>query len=251
MVVEDLSVVPSVSELMGLSKAQPQSPVTVLSVGNDQDFVSMAHNSKDHVAGVMWSENCITLVNENRFVVARYRPELTPTAEMFFNHDEKRDRETMQRIWEGEFAAVQFTKQNLLKFLKTVEMVDAPKEVIDAIRNMKVTEKNEVSESISLDTDNTKTVIEESIQTNLPKRFSLMIPVSDDFIGKFEFEARVAPAKNRYGDEEKNKKVIELRVTNARQVLRARMSDIVSRLPRELPKYYGRMDVRVSEGRWV
>lgn len=151
----------------------------------------------------------------------------------------------------GGFSPVQFTKQNLLKFLKTVEMVDAPKEVIDAIKNMKVVERKEQSENISLGEDVVKTTIEESTQTNIPKRFSILIPVSDDFVGKFEFEANVVAAKNKYGNEEQNKKAIELRVVNARTVLKQRMESILAQLPAEIPKYYGRMDVRVNEGKWV
>lgn len=243
----------SVSDLMGIPKDLPQQavPVTVISVGRDSDFIQMAKNSQNSIAGVMWNENGITLVNQNRFVVARYKPELTSAASMFLEREEKRDRDSMQRIWEGEFSPVQFTKQNLLKFLKTVEMVDAPKEVIDAIKNMKVVERKEQSENISLGEDVVKTTIEESTQTNIPKRFSILIPVSDDFVGKFEFEANVVAAKNKYGNEEQNKKAIELRVVNARAVLKQRMESILAQLPAEIPKYYGRMDVRVNEGKWV
>jgi hypothetical protein len=237
---------------MSLSKPQPSTPVTVLSIGIDKDFAEMAKNSQASIAGVMWNESGITLVNQNRFVVARYKPELTPEASLFLEREDKRDRDNNNmRIWEGEFAPVQFTKQNLIKFLKTVEMVDAPKEVIESIRNMKVSERKEQHESINLDDDGSKMVLEETMQTNLPKQFTLLIPVSEDFVGKFEFEARVVPKKDRYGNDEQNKKAIELRVVNARKVLRARMESVVAMLPKEIPKYYGRMDTRVSEGKWV
>lgn len=242
----------ALSDIMGVSlqKQQPSLPITVLSLGRDSDFCEMANNSKASIAGIMWNESCVTLVNQNRLVVARYKPELTPVAEMLFEREEKRNNEHM-RIWEGEFAPVQFSKGDLLKFLKQVEMVDAPKEVIEAIRNMKVTERKELSDTISIDGDSTKMVVEETATTNIPKQFSCMIPVSDDFVGKFEFEAKVAPKKDRYGNDEANKKVIELRVINARQVLKQRMECVVARLPKEIPKYYGRMDVRVNEGKWV
>lgn len=242
----------ALSDIMGmsLSKTQPSLPITVLSLGRDSDFKNMADNSRTSIAGIMWNESCITLVNQNRLVVARYKPELTPVAAMLFEREDKRNNENM-RIWEGEFAPVQFTKQNLLKFLKQVEMVDAPTEVIEAIRNMKITERKEQSDVISIDGDSNKMVLEETTSTNIPKQFSCMIPVSDDFVGKFEFEAKVAPKRNEYGHEEANKKVIELRVINARQVLKQRMESIVSDLPKEIPKYYGRMDVRVNEGTWV
>lgn len=243
----------SVSDIMGIPK-QPVSlplPVTVISVGHESDFIQMVQNSKSSIAGIMWNENGITLVNQNRFVVARYKPDFTPVAAMFLEREEKRNRDDNVRIWEGEFAPIQFTKQNLLKFLKQVEMVDAPKEVIDAIRNMKVSERNEQTESISLDEDSSKMIIEESMQTNLPKHFTLIIPISDDFSGKFDFEAQVVKKKNKYGDEEANKKAIELRMVNARAVLKQRMESVLSKLPTEIPRYYGRMDVRVNEGKWV
>ena len=244
-------IIPSVAELMGISSV-PESnvPVTVLRVGNNMDFIKMAKNSAPKLAGVMWSENCITLVAQNRFVVGCYEPALTPVAKMFFSHENKRGRDE-RRIWEGEFDPVLFTKQNLLKFLKTVEMTNAPREIIEAIRNMKVTEKKEVASTINLNETSEKTVIEESEETNLPTRFSLTIPVSDDFAGKFDFEAKVVPARDRYDNEDKNKKAIELRVINARQVLRARMESIVAQIPAEVPRYYGRMDVRVGTGEWA
>jgi hypothetical protein len=244
----------SVTDIMSVqdTKAQMPTPVTVLSVGIDKDFIEMANNSRNSIAGIMWNENGITLVNQNRFVVARYQPIITPTASMFLERHKKRDRDDeFKRIWEGEFVPVQFTKQNLLKFLKTVEMVDAPKEIIDAIKNMKVLERKEQNESISLDEDSSKMVVEESMQTNLPSRFNLMIPVSDDFVGKFEFEAKVVKKKKEYGGYEENKKAIELRVVNARVVLKQRMESIIKQLPQDIPKYYGSMNVRVGQGGWV
>lgn len=248
----ELATIPTVAELMGKPTTPEQAvPVTMLRVGRDTDFISMARNTAPKLAGVMWNERCITLVAQNRFVIASFEPELTPIATMFMAPHEKRDRDDDIKIWEGEFAPVQFTKQNLLKFLKRVEMVDAPKEVVAAIRDMKVTEKKAISSSINLSETGETTVMEESMDTNLPQRFSLMIPVSDNFVGKFDFEAKVVNAKDRYGNEDKIKKCIELRMTNARQVLSARMESIVAQIPAEVPKYYGRMDVRVGEGRWA
>ncbi len=247
-----LSAIPTVAELMGISKVSENNvPITILRVGNDSDFIKMAKNSAPKLAGVMWSENCITLVAQNRFVIGCYEPALTPVAKMFFSREHKRSDRDNTRIWEGEFEPVLFSKQNLIKFLKTVEMVNAPKEIIDAIRNMKVTEKKEIASTINLNETSEKTVIEETEETNLPTRFSLIIPVSDDFAGKFDFEAKVVPARDRYDNEEKNKKAIELRIINARQVLRARMESIVAQIPAEVPRYYGRMDVRVGSGEWA
>jgi len=118
-------------------------------------------------------------------------------------------------------------------------------------KNMKVTEKKELSTCINLNETSEKTIIEDTMETNLPQQFSLMIPVSDDFIGKFDFEARIVPKKNEYGHEEKNVKCIELRMTNARQVLKERMKSIAEQIPAEVPKYYGRMDVHLGEGKWA
>lgn len=219
----------------------PSRPMMAINCGDPQGFVRMTHE-QNGVRGIMWSETDVALILDDRHTVIRYSPEMHPHSALFFEKSNKRtnDDDNLQ-VWEGEFKPVQFTKQNLLKFLKMVEIADVPKDVIDAIRNMKVSERKKQEDSISLDEDTTKMVYEESLSTNIPKRFSLMLPVSEEYIGKFEFEAQVAKKKDRYGSEDPHKKVIELRCLNGQQVLRDRMTQILNQLPPEIPKYYGRM----------
>lgn len=223
--------------------ATPSRPILAINCGSGEGFVGMVKQSAG-VKGIMWNEMEIGLILEDRHTVIRYEPTIHPYAVIFFEKRNKRsDDDDQMRVWEGEFEPVQFTKQNLLKFLNLVEITDAPKEVLEAIKNMKVQERRKQEDTISLDDDSSKMVVEESLQTNIPKRFSLMIPVSDDYLGKFEFEAKVAKKKDSYGREDQHKKVIVLRCLNARQVLRDRMEQVLRMLPQEIPRYYGKMVV--------
>jgi hypothetical protein len=219
----------------------PTRPLMAINLGDQLSFISLT-NQTPNVKGIAWNENDIALILDDRNTIIRYNPETHPYAALFFEKKDRRSNDDDEmRIWEGEFEPVQFTKQNLLKFLKLFEITDVPKDVIDSIKNMKLLERKTQEDVINLDENSTKMVIEESSQTNIPKKFSLQIPLSENYIGKFEFEAHVAKKKNRFGNEEPNKNVIVLRCLNGRQVLRDRMIQILNQLPKEIPKYYGKM----------
>ncbi len=229
----------------------PDRPMVALNLGNQTDFIRMVGHIHG-VRGVIWSESDgITLILEDRHSIVQFRPTIHPYAALFF---EKRDKRTNDddemRVWEGEFEPVQFTKQNLIKFLQLVEIDGVPKEVVAAIRNMKVSEKTTQEDTISLeDPGITKMVIEESTHTNIPRRFGLIIPITDDYKGHFEFEATVQKKKDRYGKEDALKKVIVLRCLNPRAVLRNCMEQILAQLPPEIPCFYGKMLVGGDPGR--
>ena len=222
-------------------------PLLAISCGDQQGFLEIINRTKG-IKGIMWNETDIAILMEDRTTVIRYSPQIHPYAMMFFERSNRRsDDEDQMKIWDGEFEPVQFTKQNLIKFLNLVEIVDAPKQVIDAIKNMKVLERRLQEDSIDLDESKQRMVVEESFNTNLPKKFSLLIPVSEGYIGKFEFEAYVAKRKNKFGGIDEHKKVIVLRCLNARSVLRDRTEQILKQIPQEIPKYYGKMVVSAGD----
>jgi hypothetical protein len=116
-----------------------------------------------------------------------------------------------------------------------------------AIQNMKITEhKSRTETMIDLNNDDNYSAQEENItSTNIPANFTLEVPLIENAFEQayvsLDFEAKVIVSDEEYG-KDKGKKFIQLRCLNARQVLKQIMQDYVSKMPKNIPRYYGRLN---------
>lgn len=207
----------------------------------------------------VWNEEEIVLMNRDPSMIVRFRPELNPSVAMFFLRDERRrgsnifGDKNMVRVWEGDYEPVEFTRANLVKFLRAYLKTDDPK-LLEAIQNLKVRESHTRTETlIDLSDDNFEATEKQVSQTNIPAKFTLDLPLietpvsSQEVVVTMQFEATVVSKKDDYGREQQNKKVIVLRCLNARQVLRDVMKGFLTQLPETIPKYYGKLNIERQE----
>lgn len=227
-------------------------PMRRLALGEVKDIIDITKRKEGNVDAVVWNEDSIALILKEENTQIVFLPEFHPASQMFFHREEKRDFDLFSdrrgiRIWEGDFEPVQFGKSNLIKFLKKHVEYFEP-EIEMAIRNMKVTEsKVESSEMLSLDDDNNvRTMAEETKTTNIPRQFKALMPLFGGYKVELDLEARVTKKQDGYGHE-KDKNVIEIRCTNAREVIKQVMEEIVSQFPEKIPRYYGKTDIYVRE----
>jgi hypothetical protein len=220
-------------------------PRLQMALGDAQSFIEVV-NDTSGVKAIVWSEEAISLVLDDRNSEIMFRPEIHPTSAMFFQREEKHrydpNKDELVRTWDGDFAPVRFLKTKLLQFLKKyAEQI--PEEVAKSIKNLRVTEKRVYAEdTIEL---GTRKIDEETEATNLPRKFSVNLPISENFVGELHFEAQLVKKKDRYGDAKPGKQ-IELRCINSREVLRDMMTQILAEMPEDIPKYYGKM--RMHDG---
>jgi hypothetical protein len=229
-----------------------------IAIGNIDSFLRVTHDTKG-ISAILWNEEGITLLTKDYSTVFTFRPELNPSTMMFFCRSEKREhvsffgQQTGMRVWEGDFEPVKFTKANLLKFLKKYTIKENT-ELVNAVKEMKITERHTRTETmIDLNDDNNFQASEEQVmQTNIPTKFTLQVPLIENPVEQayvnLDFEAQVVQNEDRYSNE-KGKKLIQIQCTNARQVLKDVMQDYVGRLPKGIPKYYGRLSIESLEGR--
>ena len=229
-------------------------PMRYVALGEVKDIVDIAKRKQQQIDVIVWNEKEIKLVLKEGSNQISFIPEFHSSCKMFFDKENKRESnffggDSGMRIWEGEFEPVQFGKSDLIKFLKKYAVYFEP-EVETAIKNMKITERKiEDSEMLSLDDDdNVRTVTEEVKTTNIPRQFKAMIPLFGGFSVELDFEACVTKKTDRYGDT-KNKNIIELRCTNARDAVRQVMQEIISQFPEKIPKYYGKTAIKTGEHR--
>ncbi len=227
-------------------------PQMRINCGDAVSFVKLAEKTPE-IVGVMWNEEKISLMLNDRTTLIQFYPEINPITSVFLQKKDNRRKDNIfgmpndsPIVWDGEFEPIQFTKSNLIKFLKT-QKTSLPDEVMFAIKNMQVTEKKtHDTEMLSLDNDDERTIMEETTVTNIPRQFSIDLPVSENYIGKFQFEVSVVSIKDNY-DRDTKKKGMLLRCINARSVLRDMMQQITSRLPKEIPLYYGALSLEAHE----
>jgi hypothetical protein len=145
-------------------------------------------------------------------------------------------------VWEGEYSPVKFSKTDLLKFLRRYSTYFDPK-IQDSIKNLRVSEKkSEQQISLSDDTDENYRSTEENVQeSNLPSTFKAKMPLFDGITAELEFEARIMAATDRYGEEKKGPKQIRMRCLNAREAIRSAMKEVLDELPKDIPRFYGKM----------
>ena len=216
-------------------------PSTKIGLGDVDSLRRFVINRID-IEAIVWNEDRITLLTESKNDQIAYQPEIHPAAKLFFRHEEKRlNRGWFEEgilTWEGDCEPVQFTKRMLLKFIRTYGL-QTPKELEDAVKQLKVSETF-LQDTIMLDedSDNERRVEEESETTNLPKKFKLTLPLAEGILGEMDFEARICKMKADYG-RQTDKRGVEVRCTNSRKVLRGMMDNIMEKLPKDIPRYYG------------
>jgi hypothetical protein len=212
----------------------------VINCGSSDDFI----HGVDMCAGIkaaIWNETGITIVLSDRYTVVKYEPPIHKMAKMFFEDEKSYDNQ-----WKGNYKPVIFTKTDLIKFLKEVGVAGGTEVVVEAVRNMKLRESRHESDMISLDEDKTTSIVEESFETNIPKTFSLKIPVTPDFIGDFKFEVRVEKPSERQDRDSKQKR-IAVCCLNPLEIQRAAVKYVLDKLPENIPRLYGDMKITTRE----
>lgn len=220
-----------------------QLPRQDIALGDARSLVQVFDKLKHRVEGIIWNEDRIEFITSDRSTRIMFAPELTPEAQLFFqrkrphvNRYEDEDCSQMDRLthfYEGDYEPVAFSKRRLLKFLKE-HVTLFPKEIQEAIKNLKVSQIATVSEQLmDEDSDNLRSVSENQVITNLPNTFTMTLPITEGQTAEIDLEATPCKTENRGG------MGIELQCTNARQVMRELMQHVLAQLPPEIPRYYG------------
>jgi len=211
-----------------------------INCGSMNDFLN-ATNMCAGIKAAVWNEEGIKLVLSDRYTMVKYEPAIHPMADLFFKKQSRYDNQ-----WKGNYEPVIFAKTDLLKFLNEVNVVGGTHEIVEAVKNMRLRESRKESEMISLEEDKSIATIEESFETNIPKRFTVNIPVTPDFIGEFKFEVKVEKPSERAG--EPKSKRISLNCLNPLEIQRAAVKHVLDKLPQEIPRLYG--DMKIKDREW-
>lgn len=248
--------VPSVGDMAGRVSIEVRN-LTVGALARERlllgDVASLTSYAKKYAVGIraiVWNEEGIRLVMDDKGSEVAYLPEFFPETAMFLSREHKRERrDEGNRVWQGEFEPVLFAKKDLVKFLKNHSKGDA--KLLESIRELKVTTRHEESETmLDLESDDVRRVEEETEVSNVPRHFSLQMPVTEDIDSTFEFEASIYRPEDPYERRAEAKtKRIAVRAVNARPVLRAVVESVMARLPKEIPRYYGAFRFVDPEGR--
>jgi len=91
-------------------------------LGEVKDIVDVTERKKDKIDAIVWNEKNIQLVINDGTTEITFKPEFHPCTSIFFEREDKRnsrwDDDAGLRIWEGEYEPIQFSKSNLIKYLK-------------------------------------------------------------------------------------------------------------------------------------
>ncbi len=219
----------------------------ILRLGDSASLAKFAETERDRVRLIVWNEGGLSLVMGDRTSEVLFVPEIYPETEMFFSREHKRDKQgyggsSGNRVWEGEYEPVLFAKKDLVKFLARHSGGD--KGLLDSVKTLRVTQrKDETEEMLDLESDNVRRTQEETEVSNVPRHFSLKMPVTEGTDALFEFEASIYKGDDEDSyqrQREGQHKRIAVRVVNARPVLRDVMKGIIDRLPPGIPRLYGR-----------
>jgi hypothetical protein len=194
------------------------------------------------VTAVFWNEDEMFLTVPNRSDMIRFQPELEPSVAVFFQRSKARGREDAEgnlvRTWEGDYEPLQFKKGDFLKWVKKYSSL-IPTDIVENVKSLKIKASTIVSEDM-LDDEGERKTEDSTMTTNVPKRFTLNVPLMEGVIADLDFECAVVNLKDRYGNPA-DKRGIELRCTNAREVKKDLMQGILAQLPVNIPKYYGKI----------
>jgi len=221
-----------------------QQPRRQIALGEPEGLVRAVGNLGKEVQGIIWNEDRLHLVLKGGDEL-RFEPEMIPTAGIFFRrkprsrYEDSDDKHQGPIVWEGDYEAVQFTKRAFVRFLKeNAAAFDA--EFRDAVKELKVSQVTTVrQEMMDDDSDNERTMREDAKFTNVPKRFSMTLPLAEGWTARLDFETDTVQLEG-HG---RGTMGVELTCVNARQVRREMMESILARLPETIPRYYGAMKV--------
>lgn len=242
-ILEEKSIQPLNIQYLVVSPA----PQRDIALGNVEGLTEFITQNKPSIQMIVWNESEISIFTTNSNIEVKFQPEYHLASSVFFSREEKRRRgygeDSGVKVWEGEFEPVQFGKRILLKFLdKYSEYFD--EDIKEAIKNLKVTSKRiEQTEMLSLDDEIERTVEETEESSNLPRKFTAIMPMFGDYRAELHFEAQVKYKEDDYGHKSK-RKIIEVRCVNAREAIQDVMNQVLSNVPEDIPRYYGRMAVR-------
>jgi len=226
-----------------------------IAVGDADSFKRIAVQTTG-IQAILWNEGSITLMTGDPSTTITFTPELVPDTAMFFMREEKRmggnpfKENDGIRVWEGDYAPVKFSKANLIRFLKE-HAYKSSVDIIGKVKEMKINERRTTTESmISLEDDNnSRTVEEQELTTNLPPKFSIEMPLIQTpekiITVNLDFEASVVRETDNWS-REKGKNIIQLRCVNARERMHELMLSYTKLVPEAIPKYYGRLAVEIA-----
>lgn len=231
-------------------------PRRQIAMGDIGSFVEMAKQTSG-IEAVIWNERSISLLTLDPSREITFTPEIEPDTQMFFEREHKREQlgfgEVGPRVWEGDFEPVVFTKKDLLTFLKNhTDGTGDDNELVRAVRNMKIRQSRDESElMLDDDSDDVRRVEVEKESVNIPKHFTLMMPLTEGISMEVQFEAGLHKVKkgDYYDKDDGKTKRIDLRAVNARKVLRGLMEVVLARLPGDAPRLYGATQVVQSGDR--
>jgi hypothetical protein len=124
--------------VQNISIAPP--PMVRLNLGSIQSFSRVFQNEAvvKKILGIVWNEDMIGLITSDRSTVIKFRPEIDPSVKQFMDRPNNR-RMTEDgddfNVWKGNFVPVEFSKSDLIKFLKErIQDSNLPVEVIEKIK---------------------------------------------------------------------------------------------------------------------
>jgi len=220
-------------------------PLRFVYLRNVEDLKDIINRAEKYISALFWNENGIQILTRDTSIYISYRPEYDKTTTIFFSREIKRrsmfDDNPGALFWEGEFEPVEFGKRELLKFLSEFSS-DYDPEIADAIRDLKVSHELSIHEQMDDgEYGRTRFVEERYDSTNIPKKFDARLPLFDGYDANLQFEAKI---KKKRGE---SRNIIEIRCTNARDIIRETMKKIINDIPNDIPKYFGAMNVQNEE----
>lgn len=226
--------------------AQPERrALQAASFGDSEGITKWCSANLGAIDCVFWCEESLSVKTKDGSLI-RFQPEIEPDVAMFFQRAQSRyDRVDWKVVWGGDYEEVKFSKKSLLEFLKRHAEEFSP-DVKSQIQEMKVTERLDTN-SISLSEDSEKEEETITSQTSIPKEFTAMMRVSENFSAELKFKARIKRNTNEYGRPEKGYGIF-LELSNARQIRRQLMKSVVERLPAHVGVYYGKLEAFSEKG---
>jgi len=223
-------------------------PRTQIALGDPTSFTLAITRLAERVRGIVWNEDRIHLILDGSGMEVRFDPEMLPSAGMFFRrkpksrYDRDDDDQGGPVAWEGDYEPVIFTKRNFVRFLKENVTTFDP-QVADAVKELKVSQVMTVREELMDDeTDNVRSVSEDAQFTNVPRRFTMTMPLAEGWSAELALETepcRVDGGRGKLG--------IKVVCANARKIRRDLMEHVLASVSKDIPRYYGAM--KISDGK--
>ena len=139
----------TISAITGLQRSVNlgiiQSRLQRINVGDVESLKNISANSAvtGKITGIVWNEEKINLLTDSNDTVLQFYPEINPGVKLFLHKKEARRNDwggEGPAVWSGEYESIQFTKQNLIRFLKeyAAGSIDG---ILKHVKNTKITAK--------------------------------------------------------------------------------------------------------------